>query len=220
MILFLDAEIYGDEFRKHPSFEATRTAAIFFDVLGFIALVWGLRRKAIYTLRLRKAVREGKFVSGIHWDTRQPRQDDAKLKRFEQGYLGGQTYLLTAFVLLLCQDIPEAVITVHVIQATPGGLSSIAWFAVVTSCGGVVFAFFKLCCCGGADNCCFGLCAICCNIAHYMGGDVTDGDRGLCEEIFNNPNAPGLCALLKELSVEDASQVQVHPTNLVTHARA
>ena len=45
-------------------------------------------------------------------------------------------------------------------------------------------------------------------------------ESSMCEEIFNDPNAPGLCALLKELSVEDVSQVQVHPTNLVTHARA
>ena len=64
-ILFLDAEIYGDEFREHPSFAATRTAAIFFDVTGFIALVWALRRKAIFKLRIRKAAREGKFADGV-----------------------------------------------------------------------------------------------------------------------------------------------------------
>ena len=90
-ILFLDAEIYGDEFRKHPSFEATRTAAIFFDVLGFIALVWALRRKAMFQLRIRKAAREGKF------------EDDDQRKRFEKMYLGGQTFLYTAFVLLLLE---------------------------------------------------------------------------------------------------------------------
>ena len=128
-ILFLDAEIYGSEFRKHPSFAATRTAAIFFDVTGFIALVWALRRKAMYQLRIRKAAREGKF------------KDDRQRKQFEKMYLGGQTFLYTAVVLLLLEDIPEAVITVHVIQATPGGMSSIAWLAVITSCGGVVYAF-------------------------------------------------------------------------------
>ena len=128
-ILFLDAEIYGSEFREHPSFAATRTAAIFFDVTGFIALVWALRRKAIFQLRIRKAAREGKF------------KDDRQRERFEKMYVGGQTFLYTAFVLLLLEDIPEAVITVHVIQATPGGMSSIAWLAVITSCGGVVYAF-------------------------------------------------------------------------------
>ena len=128
-ILFLDAEIYGDEFREHPSFAHTRNAAIFFDVTGFIALVWALRRKAIFQLRIRKAAREGRF------------RDDDQRKRFEKRYLGGQTFLYTAFVLLLLEDIPEAVITVHVIQATPGGMSSIAWLAVITSCGGVVYAF-------------------------------------------------------------------------------
>ena len=128
-ILFLDAEIYGDEFREHPSFAATRTAAIFFDVTGFIALVWALRRKAMFQLRIRKAAREGKF------------RYDSQRKRFENMYLGGQTFLKTAFVLLLLEDIPEAVITVHVIQVTPGGMSSIAWLAVITSCGGVVYAF-------------------------------------------------------------------------------
>ena len=127
-ILFLDAEIYGDEFREHPSFAATRNAAIFFDVTGFIALVWALRRKAMYQLRIRKAAREGKF------------RHDVQRERFEKAYLGGQTFLKTAVVLLLLEDIPEAVITVHVIQATPGGMSSIAWLAVITSCGGVVYA--------------------------------------------------------------------------------
>ena len=64
-ILFLDAEIYGSEFREHPSFAATRTAAIFFDVTGFIALVWALRRKAIFQLRIRKEIFEDPNAPGL-----------------------------------------------------------------------------------------------------------------------------------------------------------
>ena len=192
-ILFLDAEIYGDEFREHPSFAATRTAAIFFDVTGFIALVWALRRKAMFQLRIRKAAREGKF------------RNDEQRERFEKGYLGGQTFLLTAVVLLLLEDIPEAVITVHVIQATPGGMSSIAWLAVITSCGGVVYAF---------GNWFF-------NLPRYARrGRLAYDDKELGKQIFEDPNAPGLCALLKELSMEDAKKVRLHATELVEHARA
>ena len=192
-ILFLDAEIYGSEFREHPSFAATRTAAIFFDVTGFIALVWALRRKAIFQLRIRKAAREGKFES------------DDQRKRFEKLYLGGQTFLLTAVVLLLLEDIPEAVITVHVIQATPGGMSSIAWLAVITSCGGVVYAF---------GNWFF-------NLPRYARrGRLAFDDKELGKQIFEDPNAPGLCALLHELSMEDANDVREHANEMVEHARA
>ena len=192
-ILFLDAEIYGSEFRKHPSFAATRNAAIFFDVTGFVALVWALRRKAMYQLRIRKAAREGKF------------KDDDQRKRFEKLYLGGQTFLLTAVVLLLLEDIPEAVITVHVIQATPGGMSSIAWLAVITSCGGVVYAF---------GNWFF-------NLPRYARrGRLAYDDKELGKQIFEDPNAPGLCALLREFSMLDAAEAQVHATELAGHVRA
>ena len=203
-ILFLDAEIYGSEFREHPSFAATRTAAIFFDVTGFIALVWALRRKAMFQLRIRKAAREGKF------------KDDRQRKQFEKMYLGGQTFLYTAFVLLLLEDIPEAVITVHVIQATPGGMSSIAWLAVITSCGGVVYAL---------GNWLYNDCREDRSYDTVAGdgekaGYAHSGDVKLGKEIFEDPNAPGLCALLKELSREDAKKVRIHATELAGHARA
>ena len=198
-ILFLDAEIYGSEFRKHPSFAATRTAAIFFDVTGFIALVWALRRKAMFQLRIRKAEREGKF-EGV-----------AQRKRFEKVYLGGQTFMWTAWVLFWLEDLPEAVITVHVIQATPGGMSSIAWLAVITSCGGVVYAFGNYACCNPFAE--MGV--------SQIDHDYYDGDTKLGTEIFNDEwNAPGLCALLHELSMEDAKDVQERANEMVEHARA
>ena len=203
-ILFLDAEIYGSEFREHPSFAATRTAAIFFDVTGFIALVWALRRKAIFKLRIRKAAREGKF--------RHPVQ----LGFFEKAYLGGQTFLKTAFVLFLLEDLPEAFITMHVIQATPGGMSSIAWLAVITSCGGVVYAFGNYACCNPFENPCHEGPGV-----DQMDHDYYDGDWKLGTEIFNDEwNAPGLCALLHELSMEDAKDVQERANEMVEHARA
>ena len=185
-------EIYGSEFRKHPSFAATRNAAIFFDVTGFIALVWALRRKAIFKLRIRKYAKERGMCT-------------AERKRFDKFYLGGQTFLLTAVVLLLLEDIPEAVITVHVIQATPGGMSSIAWLAVITSCGGVVYAF---------GNWFF-------NLPRYARrGRLAFDDKELGKQIFEDPNAPGLCALLIEFSMLDAAEAQVHATELAGHVRA
>ena len=208
-ILFLDAEIYGSEFREHPSFAATRTAAIFFDVTGFIALVWALRRKAMYQLRIRKAAREGKF--------RYPDGRESPIQRevFEKAYLGGQTFLKTAVVLLLLEDIPEAVITVHVIQATPGGMSSIAWLAVITSCGGVVYAlgnwFYNTRATypGDIDE----------SLRRYYDYDVMEHE-GIGRKIFEDPNAPGLCALLREFSMLDAAEAQVHATELAGHVRA
>ena len=120
-IAFLEANIYSPEFRAHPSFETTKNWAIIFDVLGFVLLVYALLQKAAINMRIRKLEKQGAFTS----------TDQAK--RFKALYSNGQTATKWALVLLLCEDVPEAAITVHVIKAT-GSMSVTAWMAVITSC--------------------------------------------------------------------------------------
>ena len=45
-------------------------------------------------------------------------------------------------------------------------------------------------------------------------------DKDMVQQIFEDPNAPGLCALLHELSMEDAKDVQERANEMVEHARA
>ena len=105
-ILFLEADIYSPEFRDHPSFAMTATFAIIFDVLGGIVLLHAIRRRLIVGLRIKKALKQGKI------------KNDDQMLRFENFYLGGQVMAKFAIVLLLLEDIPEGIITVHVIANT------------------------------------------------------------------------------------------------------
>ena len=130
-ILFLEANIYSPEFRAHPSFETTKNCAIIFDVIGFVVLMYALKEKATISLRIRKLEKQGRFL------------DEDQVKRFKNVYSNGQTATKWALYLLLCEDIPEAVITVHVIQAT-GSMSDTTWIAVITSCSSFLMTFAGL----------------------------------------------------------------------------
>ena len=103
---FLVADIYSPAFRDHPSFAITATFAIIFDVLSSIVLLHAIRRKLIVGLRIKKALKQGKI------------KNDDQMLRFENFYLGGQVMAKFAIVLLLVEDIPEGIITMHVIANT------------------------------------------------------------------------------------------------------
>ena len=131
---FLVADIYSPAFRDHPSFAMTATFAITFDVLSSIVLLHAIRRKLIVGLRIQKALKQGKI------------KNDDQMLRFENFYLGGQVMTKFAIVLLLLEDIPEGIITGHVIQATPGGMSGTAWFAIIMSGSAFLVSLVTLIC--------------------------------------------------------------------------
>lgn len=129
-IVFLEVNIYSPEFRSHPSFETTKNWAIIFDVLGFVFLVYSILQKTTIKLRIRKLKKKGAF------------SNQRQQLRFDK--MGGLHLTLKwAILLMLCQDIPEAIITVHVIEAT-GNMSSTAWMAIITSFSSVFFSFVSL----------------------------------------------------------------------------
>ena len=178
----LEANIYSPEFRSDsdPSFETTKNWAIIFDVLGFVFLVYGLLQKATIKLRIRKLEKQGAF------------KDEDQVKRFNNLYSDGQTATKWAFVLLLCEDIPEAAITVHVIKAT-GSMSTTAWVAVITSCLSFLMSFlcmfYNAGSCGndGGNGCCAG------DGNYYYLVDVEIGEKRF------GGVAPSLVELLGEL---------------------
>ena len=139
------ADIYSPAFRDHPSFAETAKWAIIFDVLGGIVLLYAIRRKLIVGLRIKKALKQGKI------------KNDDQMLRFENFYLGGQVMTKFAIVLLLLEDIPEGIITGHVIANTYcergdqgsgrecSGVSGTAYFAIILSCTTFLVSLCTLC---------------------------------------------------------------------------
>ena len=225
-IAFLEADIYSPEFRDHPSFAMTATFAITFDVLSSIVLLHAIRRKLIVGLRIQKALKQGKI------------KNDDQMARFKMFYLGGQVMTKFAIVLLLFEDIPEGIITGHVIANTYcergdqvdhrrlgtvcSGVSGTAYFAIIMSCTTFLVSSCTLCSRYESGLGDFGSAVSLCL------GDVCDNyykeeeDEELGKEIFAADccgGGPGLFELLRELEFGDVSGTKDKVTELADHGR-